>query len=339
MVGSKDYFNDTEGAFNVTTALRQPGSSIKPIMYSLAIENKILTSATVLDDSPVTYVLPGSAPYKPVNYDGTFHGRIPMRYALANSYNIPAVKTMNILGVEPFINHARLMGISTWNNSSDYGLSLSLGGGEVTMIDMATAYGVFANKGKRVNPEAFIKIQNHTGKIIYSENRSNSVRVISEDTAFIITDILSDSFARQFAFGRNSLLEIPGKKVAVKTGTTDLKKDNWTIGYNDSFIVVSWVGNNDGTPMNQYLSSGITGAAPIWNRIMTHLINEYQKVKSKNQEDNIIYANEKMENDIFSPPSSIVKKKCYYGRDEYFISGTEKGMCGMILNPSPSSTP
>lgn len=338
MVGSKNYFDDKDGAFNVTIALRQPGSSIKPIMYSLAIEKKILTAASILDDSPVSYVVPGSAPYKPVNYDGIFHGRVPMRYALANSYNIPAVKTMNMLGVDNFIKHARLMGITTWEKASDYGLSLSLGGGEVTMMDMASAYSVFANKGRKITPEPFIKIQNHKGKNIYLSNKSNSVKVISEETAFIISDILSDNFARQFAFGRNSLLEIPGKKVAVKTGTTDLKKDNWTIGYNASFVVVSWVGNNDGTPMNPYLSSGVTGAAPIWNRMMTYLINDYQTQKNENQHSNTIYANEIIENDIFVPPSSLVKKKCYYGRDEYFIAGTEKNMCGTVLNPTPTPT-
>lgn len=340
MVGSKDYFDDTSGAFNVITALRQPGSSIKPLLYSMALEKKILTSASIIDDSPVTYIFPGTESYRPVNYDGRFHGRVPVRYALANSYNIPAVKTLNMLGVDNFINYAKQIGISTWGDSSKYGLSLSLGGGEVTMLDMAKSFGVFANKGYRVDIKPFISIQNHRGKDVYVSDNIIRKRVISEETAFLINDILSDNFARQFAFGRNSQLEIANNKVAVKTGTTDLKKDNWTIGYTNSFLVVSWVGNNDGEPMNQHLASGVTGAAPIWNRMMTYLLNEYSSPNKDNgQKENTILAKDDSLDDIFTPPSTMVKKRCYYGKEEYFIPGTDKGMCSVNLNPSPSPTP
>jgi len=166
MVGSYDYFATPSGAFNVTTALRQPGSSIKPIMYSLALK-KGYTPANIINDSPITFNIPGSKPYKPVNYDSKYHGRVLLRYALANSYNIPAVKVLNSIGVRNFINHAQKLGITTWNQPERYGLSLTLGGAEVKMIDMATAFGVFANQGSRINSNPFISIQNINGTTLY----------------------------------------------------------------------------------------------------------------------------------------------------------------------------
>ncbi len=322
MVGSIDYFKKPFGAFNVTTALRQPGSAIKPVMYSLALE-KGFTAASILDDSPVTFISSGGPAYKPVNYDGKFRGKIPLRFALANSYNIPAVKVLDHLGIDNFIDHAQKMGISTWSNRSNYGLSLALGGGEVTMIDMATAYGVFANSGYKVTLNSIIKVEDHLGKLIKKSATSKN-KVINPATAFIISDILSDNFARQWAFGPNSSLEIPGYKVAVKTGTTDEKKDNWTIGYTPEFLVAVWVGNNDGTPMNQYLASGITGAAPIWNRMMSYLLKNYSS-----------------NNKWFEKPENVVEKICYFGRREYFIAGEEKvASCrDQLFNQTPTPLP
>jgi len=321
MVGSTDYFAQPYGAFNVTTALRQPGSSIKPLMYSLAL-SKNFTAATTIDDVPVVFQIPGSVPYRPVNYDSKFHGKVTLRYALANSYNIPAVRTLNSLGVEEFINHARTMGISTWLNPSFYGLSLTLGGGEVKMTDMATAFGVFANAGSRVDLSGINKIDLTTGGVLY-EQQTNKNKVLDEGIAYIISDILSDNAARVSAFGPKSFLEIPGYKVAVKTGTTDNKKDNWTIGYTPEYLVVVWVGNNDGTPMNPYLASGITGAAPIWNRVMDYLL--------KNNKDN----------SWFSKPDDVVEKSCYFGKIEYFIQGTENSVScrESLFNITPTPTP
>ncbi|MBI2049720.1 transglycosylase domain-containing protein, partial [Candidatus Roizmanbacteria bacterium] len=194
MVGSYDYFDKPSGAFNVTTALRQPGSSIKPLMYSLALKEDF-TAATILDDTPVVFPNPGGVPYRPVNYDGRFHGRIPLRYALANSYNVPAVKTLNILGVSQFVEHAKLLGISTWPDPSRFGLSLTLGGGEVTMVDMAKAFGVFANMGEKKEVTPIIKIQDSFEKTLY-ENNSNGTHVLDQKISYIITDILSDNIAR-----------------------------------------------------------------------------------------------------------------------------------------------
>jgi 1A family penicillin-binding protein len=323
MVGSVDYFNQPFGAFNVTTALRQPGSSIKPIMYSLALQ-KGFTAASILDDSPAVFNIAGSESYRPVNYDNKFHGKVPLRYALANSYNIPAVRTLNNLGVDNFINFATKMGISTWNDKSRYGLSLTLGGGEVTMIDMAEAFGVLANQGYRMPINYFQKIEDNTGNTL-REMTPFKIKEIDPAIAFIISDILSDNFARTFAFGPGSALEIPGYKVAVKTGTTNEKKDNWTIGYTPEFLVVVWVGNNDNTPMNQFLTSGITGAAPIWNRVMSYLLKNYGTG-----------------NKWYEKPDNVIEKNCYYGRKEYFVRGTENtANCSQssLASPTPTTKP
>ncbi len=319
MVGSSDYFAAPSGAFNVTTALRQPGSSIKPLMYSLAL-SKDFTAASVLDDSPVTFSLPGES-YRPVNYDGRFHGRMPLRYALANSYNIPAVKTLNAVGVNNFVEHARNMGISTWSDPSRFGLSLTLGGGEVKMTDMAKAFGVFANLGKRTDVTPLVRVQNNSDDNIY-ELKPDPQKVLDEGIGYIMSDILSDNVARQQAFGARSALEIPGYKVAVKTGTTDSKKDNWTIGYTPEFVVVVWVGNNNNTPMNPAITSGLTGASPIWQRVMTYLLSTYSN-----------------KNSWFNKPEDVIEKPCYGGRTEVFIKGTENVFCQSIPKlATPSAT-
>ncbi|MEI6326615.1 MAG: PBP1A family penicillin-binding protein [Candidatus Roizmanbacteria bacterium] len=306
MVGSSGYFSGNDySAFNVTTALRQPGSSFKPLLYAYALQRGY-TSATMIDDSPVTYFTPEA--YRPVNYDGRFHGRVTLRTALANSYNIPAVKLIDKVGVLNLINFARTLGIDTWEDTSRYGLSLSLGGGEVTMTDMAEAYSVLANQGKRTNLTPIKKVID-ANNIDFGIPAPETEQIIDPAYAYIISDILSDNQARTNAFGVGSKLEIPGYKVSVKTGTTDSKKDNWTIGYTPDYLVVVWVGNNDGRPMNPYLTSGVTGAAPIWNRVMQYLLDEKGQ-KKKNW---------------YERPSNIVMKTCY-GKNETFISGTENSV-------------
>ncbi len=317
MVGSSNYFEEPNGAFNVTTALRQPGSSIKPLMYATALERGI-TAATGVDDTPVVFRISDTESYRPVNYDGKFHGKVSIRSALANSYNIPAVRTLNNIGIDRFIDKASLMGISTWTNRDRYGLSLTLGGGEVTMVDMAKAYGVFANLGARVDTDPFIRVTSLEERPLY-ELSSRKVPVLSEGSAYIISDILSDNIARQQAFGPGSQLEIPGYRVAVKTGTTDSKKDNWTIGYTPEFLVVVWVGNNNNTPMNPALASGVTGAAPIWHRVMEYLLTNYGS-----------------KNSWFTKPESVIGKPCYAGKVEYFISGTENSVTCRFTAPTPT---
>ncbi len=289
MVGSVDYFATGSGAFNVTTALRQPGSSIKPLNYAVGIDRKLVTAASMFLDVRTCFPSP-EKPYCPVNYDGSFHGAVPLRLALANSYNIPAVKILALNGVKEFVSSASAFTITTLKDPDRYGLSLTLGGGEVRMTEMAQAFSAFANLGKPRELNSILKVTDRNGKVLYEFKDPNfkqdvrkplrdpqmlsipGKRVISPETSFIISHILLDNFARSQAFGTSSELVIPKRTVSVKTGTTDDKKDNWTIGYTPNFLTAVWVGNNDNTPMNPYLTSGITGAAPIWNQVMSYVL-------------------------------------------------------------------
>lgn len=322
MVGSKNYFDmESDGNVNVTTSLRQPGSSIKVVNYAAALENGF-TASTIIDDSPITFPIAGSTPYAPVNYDGRFHGAVPFRYALANSYNIPAVKILAKIGLPAMIATGKNMGISTWNDEKRFGLSLTLGGGEVTMIDMATVYGTLANDGKKTELQPILEVTDYTGRVYEKNISPRSIQALKPEAAWIISNILSDNTARIPAFGPNSSLVIPDKTVSVKTGTTDNKRDNWTIGYTPSFVTSVWVGNNDNSPMNPYLTSGVTGAAPIWHDIMVELL--------KNKPD-----------EVATKPDSVVAIPCYFGRTEFFIQGSQpqSGRCAPMPTPSISTTP
>ena len=297
MVGSRDFFEGTYGAYNVTTALRQPGSSIKPLNYAVGLDRGLVTPSSVFLDMPSCFTAPGQPKgYCPRNYDGKFRGAVQLRFALANSLNIPAVKMLALNGVENFIASASAFGITTFKDPKNYGLSLTLGGGEVRMIEMAKAFSAFPNQGVVKDTVAILKVTDRHGKILYEYQDDNFIqnvrkaleyprflaikgkRVISQATAFLISHILLDNGARSTAFGTSSYLVVPGKTgVSVKTGTTDDLRDNWTIGYSPNFLTLVWVGNNDNEPMNPYLTSGVTGAAPIWNKIM--------RVILKNQPD------------------------------------------------------
>lgn len=326
MVGSKDYFDETiDGNVNVTLAQRQPGSSIKPVNYAVGLI-KGYNAATPFVDNKICFPNPGQALYCPVNYDGKFHGVLSMRYALGNSINIPAVKMLKLNSIESMIATASAMGISTFKDPRGYGLSLTLGGGEVTMHDMAQTFGVFANQGYRVDLTPILKVTRAgDGKVLEEYKPPKSPifgkKVLPQGVSFIISDVLADNGARALAFGESSQLRIPGKFVSVKTGTTNDYRDNWTIGYTPSFLVAVWVGNNDNSPMS-YLASGITGAAPIWNDIMSHLL------KDKGPEPYI------------QPPDVIRKEVCTMSgllpdgkcptRFEYFVRGTENTLTRYI---------
>lgn len=286
MVGSRDYF-DTEhdGNVNVTTQLRQPGSSIKPVTYALALTSGMTPYSTIVDE-PVSYPDGPNRWYTPVNYDGRFHGVVNLKTALASSFNIPAVKLADKLGVDQILNFAKSLGITTWNDRSRFGLSITLGGGEVKMTDMAVVYSVFANEGYKIPLHAILEIKNAKGEVLqnlkcqpdlnflpeaeaYDSNQTcKPQKVLSEEVAYQITQMLSDDYARSPAFGFNSLLNIPD--AAVKTGTTNDKRDNWAIGYDKTHTVVVWVGNNNNTPMSA-VASGITGATPIWHNIISSI--------------------------------------------------------------------
>ncbi len=276
MVGSKDYTaTDASGfKFNVVTqGLRQPGSSIKPFTYATAFK-KGYTAATILMDVDTKYPSgdPAKPEYNPKNYDGKFRGPMQLRFALGNSINTIAVKVSALTGVKDVLTTSNDMGISslapTNENLKRLGLSMTLGGGEVTLLDLTSAYGVFATGGLRQAPVSILKVEDRNGKVIYQYNAPSPQRVIGADVSYMILDILSDNNARKDTFGPSSYLTISGFTVAVKTGTTDDKRDNWTVGYTPSIVVGAWVGNNDNSPMNQALASGVTGAAPIWNRMM-----------------------------------------------------------------------
>lgn len=352
MVGSVDYYATASGTFNVTTALRQPGSSIKPLNYAMGIDRKLVTAGTVFLDIPTCFTAEGQpGSYCPVNYDGQFHGPSQLRFALGNSFNIPAVKMLAVNGVKEFIASASAFTITSFEDPKQYGLSLTLGGGEVRMTEMAQAFSTFANQGVPRKLNHILKVEDRFGKVLYTFKDPNFTpdvkkalpapsslsipgkRALSRDASYIISHILLDDNARSGSFGAGSLLVIPGKAVSVKTGTTDNKKDNWTIGYTPNFLTVVWVGNNDNTPMNPYLASGVTGAAPVWNKVMRMLL--------KNQPDlwpvkpeNVIGKQICNDSGGEMTKEGDGKESCS-ARYEYFIKGTEPRGGGSIRQSVP----
>ena len=323
MAGSTDYFQNPYGAFNVTTAARQPGSSLKPLLYSLALQ-KGFTAASIINDAPTTFVMPGADPYKPSNYDGRFHGPVTMRIALANSYNIPAVKTLYDVGIQNFVDYMQNLGITTWDDPGRYVLPMAIGGVETKMVDEVTAYTALANLGKKSPLTGIEKLTDSNDNTLDEINpNAPKTQGMPAADAWIISDILSDNQARTLTFGPGSTLEVPGYKVAVKTGTTDSKKDNWTFGYTPEFLVGVWIGNNDNTPMSPAIESGATGASSLWHRVMLYLLQE----KAKHP------------NEWYPQPDDVVQKICG-GRPEYFVSGTESAVnCNAPTPKQISVTP
>ena len=328
MIGSTDYFATPSGSFNVTTALRQPGSSIKPINYAIGIDKKIVTPASMFLDVPTCFQITGQPLYCPKNYDHTFHGPVQLRFALGNSFNIPAVKMLYLNTVTDMVASASAFGLTTLKNPQNYGLSLTLGGGEIRMVDMATAFSVFANGGIRKDLVAIRKIIDKNGTVIFKYKDPNldretpsqllqtGDRVISSETAYLISHILLDNNARSQAFGTGSSLIITNHTVSVKTGTTDDLRDNWTIGFTPQFLVTTWVGNNDNTPMNPALVSGVTGAAPIWNILMTKVLYGKPDIWPK-QPEGIVGAQVCALSGLLPPEGEGCAT-----RYEYFIRGT-----------------
>jgi penicillin-binding protein 1C len=262
MVGSADWNNDAiDGKFNVALSYQQPGSSFKPFVYARALEKNLINTGTPLDDTSKTFL----GNYSPKNYDGRFRGRVGLRRALANSLNVPAVEVMQKVGVEDAVNFAKSLGLKSLGDSSDYGLSLVLGAGEVTPMDMTNAYSTLANGGLYNEMYSIEKIVDKYGQTIYAHQNA-PVRVANENAVYIISDILSDNRARQEVFGPSSLKLDSGRIAAVKTGTTDAYRDAWTLGYTPSLAVGVWVGNNDNAAMDSV--AGSLGAAPIWKEIV-----------------------------------------------------------------------
>lgn len=321
MVGSKDWYDLKDGNMNMTIQQLQPGSSIKPINYAVGLL-KGYTAATPFVDEQFCFSNPGTIPYCPRNYDGKFHGVVQMRYALGNSFNIPAVEMLKINTLESMIATASAMGITTFKDPSRYGLSLTLGGGEVTMLDMATAFGVFANQGYRIDMHPILKVMNSKGEILeqYDPPKSSifGEKILPSSVTWIISDILADNNARLLEFGPNSELKISQKYVSVKTGTTNDFKDNWTIGYTPQFVIAVWVGNNNRAPMIG-LVSGMTGAAPIWHELMTHVL-EGKEIKTPPKPTDVITKAVCTASGLL--PQEDPGNQCPT-RFEYFIKGTE----------------
>jgi len=321
MVGSPDYFDAAiSGAVNAVLALRQPGSAIKPLTYAAALDparaqaagRQPWTAATLIPDLRASFLTAEGQPYVPENYDLKYHGPVTVRTALANSYNIPAVKTLDAIGVDALIEQAARLGIP-WdqgsrfvnaevpvasgeteyaprNTQSRFGLALTLGGGEVRLLDLTAAYAAFANGGMRVQPFAISRVETLDGEVLFDQGSKverlkveganalsvqlstlNLQPVLDPRVAYLITDILSDNAARVPAFGQGNWLEI-GRPAAAKTGTTTDWRDNWTLGYTPDLAVGVWVGNADNTPMKDV--SGISGAGPIWHDFMTAVLRD-----------------------------------------------------------------
>ncbi len=297
LVGSSDYNNPTFGKVNMAINSRQPGSSFKPIYYAEAIDEKIITAATVLHDKPTDF-----GGWKPNNYDFKFRGDITARNALAQSLNIPAGEVMQKLGVSAAVEKAQEMGLSTIKTNNDYGLPIALGSAEVKPLELTNAYAAFANGGLQHEKHLIESINNKYGEKIFT-HASKEKQVQSQEASFIISDILSDNSARSPTFG--SRLNIVNNKVAVKTGSTDDNRDAWTVGYTPKVAVGVWVGNNENEVMT---AGGSSMAGPIWQQSITAFLSDLPE-------------------ESFSQPSNVVRKALCSGpakgTQEYFISGTE----------------
>ncbi len=320
MVGSKDYFaKDYDGQVNVTTALRQPGSALKPFTYATAFKAGYSPSYLLMDVQTEFPGGTGQPPYKPVNYDGKYRGPAQVRFALASSLNIPAVKMLALVGIKNMLRTAYDAGLKslepTESNLKRFGLAVTLGGGEVKLLELTDAYGTLASGGVYHEPVSILKVEDRSGKVLEEVKDFKGREVMGRDVTFLISHILSDNNARSAAFGSSSLLVVPGKTVAVKTGTTDDKRDNWSVGFTPSYVVGVWVGNNDNSAMDPKIASGVTGATPIWNGIMQAVLSG-KSAENFAKPDNV----NALEIDALGgglPCRDLAK------RSEYFIKGTE----------------
>lgn len=327
MVGSRDYFSTkTDGNFNVVTqALRQPGSSIKPITYLAGIK-KGMTPATMIMDTPVTFPgIGGQKDYSPQNYNGKFNGPMSLRNALGNSINTVAVKVLANVGLENMLGLANDMGLTnlapTKENLSRFGLAVTLGGAEVKIIDLASAYTAFANGGTSMKAIGILKVEDKNGRVLEEYKKPDGKKVMTPQEAFIISNILSDNSARELTFGAVNGLQVNGYQVAVKTGTTNDKKDNWTIGWTPNLLSVVWVGNNDNTPMGK-IASGVSGASPIWKRIMVYAL------PKRNKQDFSIP--DKIVNIEVDKVSGYLAHDGFLTKKEYFIDENQPSVSDQI---------
>lgn len=267
MVGSVDY-NAPDGQVNVTLAPRQPGSTLKPFVYAAALQRG-WTPATVIWDTPSEWISPDGVVYRPLNYDNAWHGPQRLRMALANSLNIPAVKALEHVGVENFVEQMARLGITTFDDPSRFGLAMALGSNEVRLLDLAGAYNTLRNGGRYTPPVAVLKVTNSRGEVLERYTPGAGRQVFGpqgEQIAYLITNILSDNQARRFMFGPNNVMELNDVIAAAKTGTSNDFRDSWAMGYSTDVTIGVWVGNNDSSPMAEV--AGANGAGQIWRELM-----------------------------------------------------------------------
>jgi len=322
MVGSKDYFDeDYDGQVNVTMSLRQPGSAIKPVTYVTAFKEGY-TPAQMLMDVSTVFPHQGEKDYQPVNYDGKFRGPVQLRFALGSSLNVVSVKLLAMVGIKDMLSTAYDMGLTTLEPTRDnlkrFGLSVTLGGGEVRLIELTSAYSAFANGGLKVEPVTILKVEDKDGKVLFEHKDVKGKRALNEGVTYLINHVLSDNNARLLTFGANSYLNMGGRPIAVKTGTTNDKRDNWAVGWSRSAAVGVWVGNNDNSPMKQ-VASGVSGASPIWRRIMLTTLNQgYQ--------DDPFAIPSNVEARLVDTISGYPEHDGYSTRSEYIVKGTLPGL-------------
>ncbi len=318
MLGSPDYFDDAiDGAVNAALASRQPGSTLKPFTYAAAMNPNLpepFTAATMILDVKTPFVTRKLESYTPANYALVEHGPVLVREALASSYNIPAVAALDHVGIEAMVQLASSAGLESLATNTDVDLSITLGGGEIRLLDLAQAYSIFANGGTRIEPAFILRVdRREDGETIYEwQPPENRTRVLDERIAYIITDILSDENARIPSFGRNSALSI-GRPAAAKTGTTTDFRDNWVMGYTPNLVVGVWVGNADNTPMTDI--TGISGAGPMWNAFM-------REVLLGQPELNFTRPDGLIELDVCALSGLLPTDACQLRQREIFIPGT-----------------
>ncbi len=312
MVGSADYFDASiDGAVNVALAWRQPGSAIKPLTYAAAFARGDYTAATVLSDVPTTFQTREHEPYAPQNFDRQWHGPLSLRAALATSNNMLAVKVLEHVGLRAMLDTAKALGITTFDDSDRFGLALTLGGGEVKLLELTAAYAAFANQGQRVVPRAILSVSNPQGQTDWKPEKPRSA--VSPQVAYLITSILADDYARIPAFGEDSVLKL-SRPAAAKTGTTTDFRDNWTLGYTPNLAVGVWAGNADNTPM--YRVTGVTGAGPIWHDFMEEALRGAPR-------QNFSVPDQLSERNICDASGLLATADCPRARREIFIQNTE----------------
>ena len=321
LVGSADYFDASiYGALNMAIAPRQSGSAFKPIIYAAALdptrgEPQPMTAASTLMDVAHTFTTKDDQPYKPVNYDGRSHGFVSVREALASSLNVPAVLTLQTVGIEKALALANRLGVHSLDEprASRYDLSLALGGGQMSLLELSRAYAALANEGKYTGTAIILDIRDADGNLLYAPENQSALQIIDPRVAWLLSDILSDDQSRQTGFGLNSVLKID-RTAAVKTGTTTNFHDNWTIGYTPDLLVGVWVGNSNYQAMHNV--TGLTGAAPIWAETMRSILQGHPD-KPFTQPDGLIQI------EVCDLSGLLPTEACPHTKTEWFITGTQ----------------